>query len=241
MTEVEFLQSDMYSDTNNSKIMYMKKYTLLFISLFLSIVASAANKREIYVEVAGTLSSMISDEEKYTIEELTLTGKLNGLDFRLIREMAGNDYHGKPTAGKLRKLDLSGAVIVAGDEKYLDTKVVTSSTGSFSDGFSSVATKNNVLGNYMFVGCDKLEDLILPNSITSIGDEVFWYCLKLKALIIPEKVSSIGKYIVYGPNNINTLRVAEGNKKFSSPANSNTVMDGTKRPSKILLSVFATA
>ena len=75
------MQSDMYSDTNNSKIMYMKKYTLLFISLFLSIVASAANKREIYVEVAGTLSSMISDEEKYTIEELTLTGKLNGLDF----------------------------------------------------------------------------------------------------------------------------------------------------------------
>ena len=208
--------------------MYTRKYTLFIVTLLLSIIANAANKREIYVEVAGTLSSMISDEEKYSIGELTLTGKLNGQDFRLIRDMAGNDFKGRPTSGRLRKLDLSGADIVSGGLKYLDTESIRISNGSATQQIFQFQTEYNKLGNYMFAGCDKLEDLKLPNSITSIGDYIFWYCLNLKSLIIPEKVSSIGTYVFYGPNSITTLGVAEGNKKFSSPANSNAVMEGTK-------------
>jgi hypothetical protein len=65
-------------------------------------------KRTINVEVAGTLPTLISDAEKYEIEELILTGELNGTDFRLLRDMSGNNYLGKPTNGKLKTL---GALI----------------------------------------------------------------------------------------------------------------------------------
>ena len=181
------------------------------------------------VSTAGTLSNLLVNPMQ--IEELTITGNLNGTDLRLIREMAGNDYLGQPTNGMLRKLDLSGANIVAGGEKYLDTDRITSSTGTYTqwggDAFH-YSTEDNVLGSSLFAGCDKLEEVILPNSITSIGNYVFWYCLKLGSLMIPEHVSSIGWQLVFGPNNISKLGVSDGNQFYTSPANSNVIMQGTK-------------
>ena len=68
------------------------------------------------VAEAGTLANYISDSEKYTLTELTVTGYLNSTDFKLLRDMAGNNYLGEETAGKLLKLDLDGATIVKGGE-----------------------------------------------------------------------------------------------------------------------------
>ena len=82
--------------------------------------ANAQVKRTVNVATAGTLSTLITAGEKYTIDELTLTGELNGSDLRLLRDMAGNDYMGQPTNGMLKKLDLSGANIVAGGDAYFD-------------------------------------------------------------------------------------------------------------------------
>jgi hypothetical protein len=100
----------------------MKKHLLLAILMLLPLLASGQTKRTINVETAGTLPTLISDEEKYTIEELTLTGELNGTDFRLLRDMAGNNYLGNLTNGKLKVLDLSGTVVKSGGLKYLETK-----------------------------------------------------------------------------------------------------------------------
>ena len=88
--------------------------------------------RTIHVATAGTLSSLISESEKYSIKELTLTGELNGTDFRLIRDMAGCDYLGRATEGKLRVLDISGTKVVKGGEKYLDTNRIGDRSGTFN-------------------------------------------------------------------------------------------------------------
>lgn len=192
---------------------------------------TALEQLTLHVETAGTLPTLIPEEKKNHIVQLTLTGNLNGTDFRLIREMAGNDYLGQPTRGLLKKLDISGANIVEGGEKYLDTDRVNSSTGNYTQmggDFFHFGTQNNVLGNSLFAGCGKLEEIVLPNSITSIGEYVFWYCLNLKALEIPKNVSSIGLNFVYGQNKLSKLTVAEGNMTYSSPANSNALMQGSK-------------
>jgi hypothetical protein len=190
------------------------------------------NKVTKNVETAGTLSQLISSDEKFTITDLTITGQLNGTDLRLIREMAGNDYLGQPTNGSLKKLDLSGANIVAGDKKYLDTDQIISSTQesmpNIGDNSFHFATQENVLGTALFAGCDKLEEIVLPNSIEAIGDYVFWNCLNLKALEIPKNVSSIGWRFINGQNDISKLSVAEGNQTFSSPDGSNALMKGTE-------------
>ncbi len=51
---------------------------------------TTSTERTIHVATAGTLPNLISEDEKYQIEELTLTGELNGTDFKFIREMAGD-------------------------------------------------------------------------------------------------------------------------------------------------------
>ena len=190
------------------------------------------------VAVAGTLSSLLLNPMQ--IEELTITGNLNGTDIRLIREMAGNNYLGQPTNGMLKKLDLSGANIVAGGEKYLDTDIVSASSGTYTQlggDFFHFSTQNDVLGSSMFAGCEKLVDVVLPKSITAIGDYVFWYCENLESLVIQENVASIGWSLVYGPHKLNKLVVADGNPIYSTPAGSNALMQGTK----LILGMASTA
>ena len=61
----------------------MKKLFTLFLMMLLPLIASAQIERTINVATAGTLSSYISDDEKYQIEKLTLTGEINGDDITL--------------------------------------------------------------------------------------------------------------------------------------------------------------
>ena len=78
--------------------------------------ASSHNSRRILnVTTAGTLPDLISEEEKYSIEELTLTGELNGIDLWFLHCMAGVDSKsGNYTGGYLRYLDISNVRIVEG-------------------------------------------------------------------------------------------------------------------------------
>ena len=89
--------------------------------------ASEQNVKSIHVSKAGTLSNYISDAEKYQIEKLTLTGELNGTDFKLIRDMGGTSFREGSnvryitTNGKLKSLDISNAKIVSGGTYYVMT------------------------------------------------------------------------------------------------------------------------
>ena len=59
------------------------------------------------VEQPGILPDKISDADKDRITDLKIIGELNGIDVRLIREMAGADSEGQATTGHLQKLDLT--------------------------------------------------------------------------------------------------------------------------------------
>lgn len=180
---------------------------------------------------AGTLPTLISDEVKYNIDHLKITGSLNGTDIRLLRDMAGNNYQGQLTNGQLKYLDISDANIVAGGERYLDTtEGVVFSNQTTIPGTFQFGTKNNVIGESMFISCQKLEEILLPHSITTIEAKSFMHCKELKSFVLPENVSSIlgGGGFLYATDKLGKLNVASGNKTFSSPANSNAIMQGTK-------------
>ena len=200
------------------------------------------NERTINVATAGELSSLISAEEKYGIEELTVTGSLNGVDLRFLREMAGCDYNGVPTDGKLSYLDMSGATIVAGGNyvKLTDgyiylNKEKTSYTGTFTK--TAQKSKANSLGNYVFAGCSKLETVKLPSGLVTIGDRAFaltslksivwptsltsidskaFMSCKFKSFTLPESVESLGSNILLSCSSLTSLSVASGNKVYDS-------------------------
>ena len=112
----------------------------------------------IKLDEAGTLPDRIGESKKYLITNLKIVGEVNGTDWRFIREMAGRDYHGLETVGKLSILDLSDAKIVEGGSAYYSDR---------DDGF--ICTSNDKLGDYAFYGCSGLTSLTLPSGVTKIG------------------------------------------------------------------------
>ena len=115
----------------------------------------------IKLDEAGTLPNRIGESKKYLITNLKIVGEVNGTDWLFIREMAGSDFRGDKTDGKLSILDLSDAKIVEGGSAYV----------FFRYDSSRMYTSNDKLGDYAFYGCSGLTSLTLPSSVTSIG----WY------------------------------------------------------------------
>lgn len=136
----------------------------------------------IKLDKAGTLPSKISASEKYLITNLKIVGKINGTDLKFIREMAGCDFNGKETDGKLSILDLSDAKIVEGGSAYYSDR---------DDGF--ICTSNDKLGDYVFNGCSGLTSLTLPSSVTKIGCYALLNCIGLTSLPLPSSVTEIGE------------------------------------------------
>lgn len=147
------------------------------------------------VASAGSLPNLISEEEKNSIPKLTLKGELNGNDLNFLREMAIN--------GKLRILDISDVNIVAGGDSYV--------------------SEDNCLGYNVFWGCYKLEEIILPKTLTSIGESAFADC-KIKSIVIPKSVVELGREIFY-KTPLASISVEEGNPVFDSRGNCNAVIE----------------
>ena len=160
----------------------------------------------IHVAKAGTLPDMISESEKYQIKELTLTGELNGTDFRLLRDMAGNNYLGEMTNGKLEKLDISNAQIVSGGLKYIDTQYIRYGSGMVSVHNHNISVTPNEIPNMAFCGCT-LESIVLPNSVEAIGESAFYSCSSLTSATIPNSVTSIGSEAFYRCSGLTSVTI----------------------------------
>ena len=151
----------------------------------------------IKLDEAGTLPNRIGESKKYLITNLKIVGEVNGTDWRIIREMAGCDYEGEKTGGKLSILDLSDAKIVKGGSEYV----------FFGYDSSRRYTSNDKLGDYAFYGCSGLTSLTIPSSVTSIGSKAFSGCSGLTSLTIPSSVTSIGNYALKGCSGLTSIYV----------------------------------
>ena len=87
--------------------------------------------------------------------------------------------------------------------------------------------------NTLMLGC---KNTVIPNTVTSIGDNAFDGCEELKEITIPASVTSIGNYAFYGCSALESISVANGNTKYDSRNDcnalietaSNTLMQGCK-------------
>ena len=148
---------------------------------------SKNEKKTINIDTAGQLSFLLSDWEKKEIEELVIVGKINGTDFKIIRDMATNN--------QLSVIDLSEANIVSGGDYYYTNY----STNHF--------TKNDEFGYSLFHSCKKFEKIILPKTIKKIGQCAFWYCSNLKTLVINSEVTNIEPGIWGGCNKLKDVQI----------------------------------
>lgn len=170
----------------------MKKILLSMFCLLFCVITYAQQKT-VNVATAGTLATLLNDDEVENLTDLKLTGNLNGTDINLIRKMGGGDnywnYDGENSKyveyGHLQNLDLSEVHIVSGGDPYLD---IWKS--------SRIYTKDDVLTASMFACCDNLITVSLPKTVKTVEEDLFNGCYHLKTVEFPE-VSELGGHMFY--------------------------------------------
>ena len=163
----------------------------------LTVSQSAKGKRvKVHVEKPGTLVDYITESDKYTIEELEVSGNLGGLDIALICDMAGREREGSyGTNGVLKRLDMSKATIIGDGEYYLYL---------ITEGY--YYPKDNVIGDFMFA-FTKLESIVLPDNVTEIEQFAFENCRELSNVAIPDGVKRIGEACFAGCDNFANIQM----------------------------------
>lgn len=122
------------------------------------------------VEYAGNLPAQIDSASLSIVTSLKLVGELNGTDILHIRNCAAN----------LATLDLQEAKIAWGGDAY------------FSVGKNKCYTTPGIIDDYMFYKQEKLQNVILPPSITAIGKQAFGFCSSLVSVTLPSSLKTIG-------------------------------------------------
>lgn len=150
---------------------------------------------EVDNQYPGWLSSKIPFKDQASVQNLTVTGYINGTDVKFIRELINNR--------QLSHLDLSDANIVAGGDTYYIDK--------WRNDYK--ITRDNFIGLYMF--CGKLKYLSLPKSITGISisrDTDDSFCDPIDTLIIGGNLKEIRYLDLYKANKY--LEIREGVSSF---------------------------
>lgn len=137
--------------------MLMKKILLLSTLVMGATLAMAENKT-INVTTAGSLSTLISESEKETVTELTLTGNINKSDFLFIDTQMKN-------LESLNIKDVNIQAVTLNEKEYPANEIPDSAF--MQNGYEN---KNNV---WVYTGNKNIKSFILPSSITSIGKSAF--------------------------------------------------------------------
>lgn len=180
----------------------------------------------VQVDEAGGLRLAIADLESTRIRELTIRGKLNAADIKYLNEASGR-------LANLESLDLSGIELIPSDEPYA-TNVIMYKNPDLYESYSyysfyiSDTTYVNYDGselNGLGGGCGYyssygkglggafagmgIKRVVLPSSLTEIGELAFKDCKNLVEVVVPSEVSSMKEKAFWGCTSLPTVNITE--------------------------------
>ena len=156
---------------------------------------------------AGTITPFIVAEAMGNSRELIVKGEINGRDIKSIREAAGcmynNTQNPELTKARLRYLDLSETTIKASDDIFAEDKTIGAyhtEDNKISDRMFTISALVSIklpegiteIGYDAFMDNYILEDINIPNSVTTLLGGVFAGCESLKTIVIPDNITSMG-------------------------------------------------
>lgn len=160
----------------------MKKTLLMLLALIASAAAKAQEVQTVY-DITVTAQDdksgiwmVIGEDNLANVEELTLTGTINGYDFMVMHDKMPN----------LHKLDMTNVRIVANDYEYYS-------------GYHSV---DDEITGFAFKGLD-LSEVKLPETIKAIGRNAFESC-SFSSIEIPSNVERIETW-AFGSQKLNNV------------------------------------
>lgn len=112
-------------------------------------------------------------------------------------------------------LDINGTSIVL---TACDSEVSVLPT---PDQLATAGIAITAIGDYAFsgkdqTGCDNIETIVVPDTVTQIGKYAFYNCDGVTTITIGAGVTSIGAFAFAGCTSLTAINVAEGNTAFKS-------------------------
>lgn len=77
------------------------------------------------------------------------------------------------------------------------------------NGTYSIKEGVRIICNNAFWGCRSLTDIVIPDSVTSIGDKAFYRCSSLTSFVIPNGVTSIGTWTFLGCSSLKEVAIPD--------------------------------
>ena len=89
------------------------------------------------------------------------------------------------------------------------TRIICDLAFSFCSSLSEIVIPSSVtsIGDGAFYCCHSLSEIVIPSSVTSIGDHAFSGCDSLSEIVIPSSVTSIGNYAFSGCSSLKYISI----------------------------------
>ena len=103
------------------------------------------------------------------------------------------------------------------------TRIICDRAFWYCDSLSEIVIPSSVtsIGDWALNGCNSLSEIVIPSSVTSIGYRAFSGCYSLSEIVIPSSVTSIGDWAFYGCDSLSEIVIPSsvtsiGDSAFSS-------------------------
>ena len=123
--------------------------------------------------------------------------------------MCDKDLSTKATEEELKEafVDEWGVKYSKDGRKLLKAPYELDGTYSIRKGIKIIC--DEAFADCKFIGCRSLTSLVIPDSVTNIGDYAFWNCRSLTDIVIPDGVTSIGKCAFEGCSALSSVVIPD--------------------------------
>lgn len=163
--------------------------------------------KSIHVSTAGTLATLLTPTEKLTINNLTITGSINAIDFQTMRD----------NMPAISILDLSAVNIAAYNDMWnpIPANEIPESAFSFFDINKKYSNLTSIIlpltltkiERNAFNSCSGLLNVDIPVGVSIIGNGAFWGCTTLHAVVIPSTATTIDDVAFAGCTALQSITV----------------------------------
>nr|WP_321376124.1 leucine-rich repeat domain-containing protein [uncultured Bacteroides sp.] len=186
------------------------KYTLFVFSLFLNW-GIRAQEVQLTLNTTGGALSYYLGNQKDVVTDLTLIGSFNGWDISTLHEMA-----------KLTKLNIAqakpveGGFFYFGRNIYVENNKIPPCMFYSMSGLTSLVLPTTItaIGNQAFQDCQGISNITIPSGVTQIDTLVFAYCTGLKSINMAGNITEICNYAFLECSSLSS---------FTIPASVNTL------------------
>ena len=173
-----------------------------------------------FSECHGLVSIHISDNLT-SIGELAFYNCYHLASINIPASLTSIDLWAFSGCGGIKKVEINSNAIVSKD--YHQISSLANYFGHYVEEFV-LGEEVTSIGQYAFSGCVQLSTINIPNHMTNIGEGAFFDCPALTSINIPSTVTSIGENAFYNCNGLLSIQVEDGNTVYDSRDNCNALI-----------------